>query len=188
MPASASASGTPRPRPGWSSRRVTANSRNRRPMMSAHQQQRNEAGDRGKPHRDDGEADLAGRRRERPVIGVSPSSMWRTTFRERRSHRRPRSRRRSSAPSAKGCPGCSLPPTSLRRRPGGPRGTVTLGITVAQRWRRKTKMSGNDERDGQEQRELHVTHGGPDRLSPVAEDRDLDPDGYRGRRAAGVPP
>ena len=58
--------------------------------------------------------------------------------------------------------------------PSSASGTVTLGMSVAQKLRRNTKITATTRAIVKQQGELHVLDRGADRLRAVAQDLDLD--------------
>ena len=109
---------------------------------AAHQQQRDEHGDQREADRDDGEADLADALERRLRAASSPSSIWRVMFSsiddgvvddeaDRDGQRHQRQVVEAVAERA----------TSARSAPSSASGTVTLGITVAHKLRRNTKIT-----------------------------------------------
>ena len=59
-------------------------------------------------------------------------------------------------------------------------GTTTLGMMVAGMLRRNTKVTGDDQRNGEHQLVLHVAHRGADGVGAVAEHGDVDAGGQAG--------
>ena len=67
-------------------------------------------------------------------------------------------------------------------------GTVMAGITVAADVPQEQEDHHHDQADRQDQRELHVVDGGPDRLGPVGHDLDMDRRRDRCRQPRAAPP
>ena len=64
--------------------------------------------------------------------------------------------------------------------PTSDNGTDRLGINVAEGLRRKTKITNDDQDDGERQLEFDIRHRGADRRRAVGQDLDID--GRRQRR------
>ncbi len=100
---SASASATPASRSAMAKASVSENSRKKRPMHAAHQQQRDERGDERQADRHHREADLPRRPRWRRASASCPPRCCGRCSRSSRWRRRRRSPPRWRAPSARDC-------------------------------------------------------------------------------------
>ena len=71
--------------------------------------------------------------------------------------------------------------------PTSERGTATLGITVAERFRRKRKITMDDQTNSEHQHELHVGHGGSNGSSSIGQDHDMNRCRQRGSELTATP-
>ena len=72
--------------------------------------------------------------------------------------------------------------------PTSDRGTERLGMMVAGRLRRKTKITSDDEYDGEAEVELDIRDGGANRVGLVGEDGKIDAGRKRLPAASAAPP